>query len=352
MKYLSTIFLSFIAATVMAQNSEEVAQAGTPALLEAANGKKAAVYLQNLEGGNLTFQVSKSPSNMTVPADKINSLKFSMNKEEFDFFRKQNVIGDEEIAEVFKKTGLGNAEKLELIFKSSLANIANLFNQGSYAAVVAVLEPFMLERGQYMAIENNLQDSYARLMESYRMLGDSAKMKICAASLKESSNAKMALKAKANLALLAIETGDFETAGKIGEEMESEAGKLYLKAAMDRAQSNPKAAIKTVTDIIAAYGNDLEWMSRSELLGAYLYLDMGMTNSAAATARQVKNIYAGSNVAADAAKLQESLPVGEETKAVEETEVAESSEVAEMADSAELNGSEEKTETEVKTESE
>jgi len=88
--------------------------------------------------------------------------------------------------------------------------------------------------------------------------------------------------------------------------------------------------MKIVTTIIADHANDREWMPATELLSAYLYLDMTGTNSVITTnsvintARQVKNIYAGSQVAGEARKLWVSLG-GE---AIEAEEIARKAELA------------------------
>jgi hypothetical protein len=325
MKVTATILMSLVVSAVVAQ--DEIVQTGTPALLEAANGKKAKVFLQRLEGGNLTFQPFKSPKDMTVPSSKIKSLGFSMNKEEFDFFREQNVITEEEISGIFSKPDLGSAEKLQLIFAEILDNIAETYNQGDYAGLVSAIEPIMRGRGEYMSIENNLDGFYAMLMESYRKLDDFTKVKQCAAILQESSDAGKVEKAKVCLALVAVAEKDFPAAEAARGELGSEAASLYVKASIERAQDNPKEAIQTVTTIIAEHGNDLEWLPQSELLNAYLYLDMTgsnsviTTNSALNTARQVKNMYGGSNVAGDARKLWASLG-GEKIEAEEKAEKA------------------------------
>ena len=102
-------------------------------------------------------------------------------------------------------------------------------------------------------------------------------------------------------------TGDIATAEKIDLELPSETAKLYLKAAILRAKKQPQAAIKVAVDVIADHGNDLDWMPANELLCAKLYLDMGMTNSAVQTARQVEHLYAGTHISADAKKMHELL---------------------------------------------
>jgi hypothetical protein len=302
-------------------------QTGTPSRLEAANGKKASVYLQRLEGGNLTFQAPKSTKNMTVPLNKIKSLGFSMSKEEFDFYREQNVISAEKITEIFKKPDLDRGAKLEEMFAVILENIAGIYNQGDYAGFISAIEPLMRERTQYMAIENNLDDFFIMLMESHRKLGDFSNVRECAATLSASPDPDKVEKAKSTLALVAITENDIATAETIRGELSSKAAALYLKALIEQAQGNSKQAIQTVSVIIAEHGNDLEWMPQSELLNAHLYLEMTgtnsviTTNSAMNTARQVKNMYAGSNVAADAKKFWASLG-GEKIEAEEMAEKA------------------------------
>ncbi len=311
---MKRIFLSlfvFTSLTAFAQDAE--VQSGTPSLMEVINGKKASVYLQKYEGGNLTFQPRGSSKGMTVPADKIKSLRFSMSKEEFDACRENNIITSEQIAVIFENTELGKAEKLEQIFVKILENIAEYSYQGDYAGFVSAIEPFMLERGEYMAIDNNLADFYVMLMESYRKLDNLPLAKKCIATLLESSNDDRVEKAKVSKALVAIAENDIATADTIRGELSSEAAALFLQASVERANSNYKQAMQIVTTIIADHANDREWMPQSELLAAYLYLDMTGTNSVISTnsvintSRQVKNIYAGSDAGGDARKLWASL---------------------------------------------
>ena len=282
MKYTITMLMSLVVASVIAQ--DEVVQTGTPALLEAANGKKAKVFLQSLEGGNLTFQPFKSPKDMTVPASKIKSLQFFTK---FD-------------AETLKQS----------------------FNEADYSTVLATLEPVMQDFKQYMPIENNLQDAFCMMLDSYQGEGDFPNVRKAAATLGNSSNPDLVLKAKVGQALATIDAGDYAAAEKIGAELDSPAAALYLKALVERAQNNPRQAMQTVTLIISEHANDLEWLPKSELLSAYLYLDMTgsnsviTTNSALNTARQVKNMYGGSNISGDARKLWVSLG-GEKLEAAE-----------------------------------
>ena len=254
---------------------QEVVQTGTPALLEAPNGKKIKVFLQRLENGNITFQPFKSPNDMTVPAAKIKSL---------EFFPKYDA-----------------------------ESVKALYGNGDYEEMLSMLEPVMAEYAPYMSIMNNMRDAFTMMFDAYLRSGDYVQIRNHADTLIASNEARLKVKAEAALALAAIAEGDFSVAEKIRGELESPAAALYLKAMEARAQDDPTEALKTIADIIASYANDMDWLPDSELLAAYCYLDMTgtnsviTTNSAMYTARQVKNMYDGTPVAADARKLWASL---------------------------------------------
>ena len=106
--------------------------------------------------------------------------------------------------------------------------------------------------------------------------------------------------------------------------MENEAAQLYLEACAFRAQDQPVQAIKVSNTIIQDHAYDMEWLERSEYLNAQLYLDMTgsnsviQTSSAINTARQVKNMHKGSNVAGEALIFWKALggePIEEAEKA-------------------------------------
>jgi len=320
---LPTAALLLAASHSMAQETEK---SGTAARLTVANGKTINVYLQTLEDGKVTFKAGTKE--MTVPAGKISSFEFSMNKEEFEFFTGNKIISDEAVKEIFGTPDLGKREKLGMIFEQILSNVTEDYNAGNYSDVVSAIAPFLTERTPYMQVENNLQETFIMLMESYRGLKDFSNVRKCAAPLLESDNADLVLKAQVNNALAALADSDFQTAEKLRGEINSEAASLYLEACIKRAQGEPKAAIQIVTHVIAEHGNDIDWMAPSELLSAYLYMDMISTNSPITTnsvrntARQVKNIYGGSAVAADARKLWASLG-GEAIEAADKAHKAE-----------------------------
>ena len=221
-------------------------------------------------------------------------------------------------------------KSLEFFPKYDQEAVNAAFVEGDFPAVIQVLEPLMSDFVSYMPIENNMRESFVLLYNCYRFSGDFDNAEMYARKLLTCGSEELEMKGKAGLALVAIEKQDFKTAEKYQLELaeKSEAAGLYLKASIQRAGGEPKLAIQTVTVIIEDHANDLEWLPASELLSAYCYLDMTgsnsviSTNSAMNTARQVKNIYAGTAVAVDATKLWASLG-GPEIEALAEAERAE-----------------------------
>lgn len=271
---MKRIIISLIAlSAVVVTAQEEVAQPGTPAMLEAANGKKIKVFLQSLEAGNLTFQPFKSPKNMTVPADKIKNLQF------FPKYDEAAVTAD--------------------------------FIAGDFQKVIDVLSPVVGDFIQYMPIDNNMREAFVLTYNCYKSIGDFDSATQYAEMLMACEDEELKLKGQIGLALIALEQENFSKAEQIHAELGEDlpVASLYLKAAIARAKGEPKVAIQTVTTLIENYGNDQNWLPASELLVAYCYLDMTgtnsviSTNSAMNTARQVKNMYAGTAVAVNAEQL-------------------------------------------------
>jgi outer membrane protein assembly factor BamD (BamD/ComL family) len=91
------------------------------------------------------------------------------------------------------------------------------------------------------------------------------------------------------------------------EAITSPAEKLYTQACMERAKGDPKSAIQTAVKVIALYSGEKEWLARSELLSAELYLELGMPEAADITARQIQNLYAGMDVAKKADVLRSKI---------------------------------------------
>lgn len=296
MKRVLISLIALSAMGVMAQDAQ--VQSGTPAKLTV-RGKTINVYLQSLEDGKLTFQMAKSPKNIPAPAEKVTSLQF------FPKYDEEAVIA--------------------------------AYGRGDYESMLAALEPVMNEYLPYMMIDNNMRDKFDMMYNAYCSQENFAKIKELAAIMIAIGDEDRVVRAQVGNALAMIHAGDIASAEKAVEELGNEAAKLYLTACIQRAQGDPVNAIQTVTTIISEHANDMEWLPAGELLNAYLYLDMTgtnsviTTNSAMYTARQVKNIYKGSNVAADAEKLWDSLG----GRAIEEAEAKERAEMKARAKEAE-----------------
>jgi tetratricopeptide (TPR) repeat protein len=282
MKRLFNIFATFLAVAALAQAQE---QTGVPAKMEVVTGKVVPVFLQSLVDGKLIFQIYKRTRN--IPLKDITKI-----------------------------------DRLDFINEFDREGVTQLFNAGDYQAVVdkmtADLKPSLDEYWQYMLIENNYQTDFCNLMTAYLELGDMENAERTASILSRSSNQEVRIKGLSTSIKLALAKGNIEDAKKMLESVDSEVGTLYLKACIERASDNPKAAFLLVNKIISETPNDLIWMPQSELLNVHLYMDIGLTNSAIQTARQVQNIYANSNIAADAGKLKASL---EEAKAAAEAAI-------------------------------
>ena len=288
MKWIGMSLICCLAVGAMAK--EEIVQSGTPAVIEAANGKKARVFLQQFTNGRLSFQPYQSTRNMTVPVEAVRSLEFYP---QYD------------------------ADALQQQFLSADYT-------GALTVLKSLLEPYV----EYMSIDNNLRELYSMLMEAYFRTGDYSNAKKAAEVLIATGDTALLQRGQVHLALMAIEMGDLETADKIREEISGEAAKLYVQACIERAENRTVDAFKTVSNVLLFHANDFEWMGRSELLSAELYVDymaknpVVETNSPLFTARQAKNIYRGSSVSAEAEKLWASLG-GEKVQAAIDAEKAE-----------------------------
>ena len=274
MKRITVILTCCMALAATA--AEKIEQSGVPAVIEAANGRKARVFLQELKDDRLTFQPYQVPRNRTVPVEAVSSLAFYPT--DFD------------------------AEALQ-----------QMIDRAEYDQAVAVLAPLMASYEKYMLIENNFRDQYSRMMECYFWTGDYEKAKEAADIMIATGVPLLTQRGQVFYALIAVETGDLETAARIREEIEGAAAGLYVQASIERAEKRIREAFKTISNILLFHANDVEWMGRGELLSAQLYLDyMGTnavitTNSPMLTARQTMNIYRGASVSAEAEKIWKSL---------------------------------------------
>ncbi len=266
MKKVLLTFCALISLSVMVSAQE---QSGIPAKITAVNGKEFPVFLQRIDGENIVFQLYKSTENKSVPVRLIS---------EITFVGRYDVDGAEQLFATGDYMGMINKLKAEM-------------------------KPSLDEHWQYMVIENNLQDLFTMLMKAYLRLDNVAKASEAAEILLQNGSASVKGQAESIAILSALGQDRIADAQEMLEQIASEPGKLYLGACVERAKGNPVEAIKQIVKLISEHGNNLNWMPQAELLNAHLYMDMGLTNSAIATARQVKNIYANSDVGNDAARL-------------------------------------------------
>lgn len=268
MKRFFNILMTSLAVVAVAQAQE---QTGVPAKMEISTGKVVPVYLQSLDDGKLIFQIYKRPKN--IPLADISKVV------RFDFLNQFDSEG-----------------------------ALQLFNAGEYQGLVdkmaTELKPSLEEYLPFMAVDNNLQTEFCNLLEAYLELEDFAHAEIAASALMQSSNPDVRTKGQSAGIHVALKKGNIEEAEGLLEGVDSDVGKLYLKACIARAKDEHKEAFLLVNEIISGHANDLQWMPQSELLNVYLYRDIGLTNSAILTARQVSNIYANSHTAATAQKLK------------------------------------------------
>jgi hypothetical protein len=263
-KILAT-FLAFVAFT----NAQE--QSGVPAKMTVVTGKTVPVFLQSLSEGRLVFQIYKRQKD--IPLNDVTKVT-----------------------------------RFEFINQFDSAGVNEMFKAADYQGVVdkmsAELKPTLDEYWQFMVVDNNFQNEFCYLLAAYMELGAVDVAGKAARIMMQSSNPDVRAKGTTAAVKIALESGNIEDAEALVSSFESEVGKLYLNALIEQAKENPRGAFKLVNQIISDHANDLRWMPQAEFLNVHLYLDIGLTNSAIQTARQVRNIYNNSNLAADAQKLQ------------------------------------------------
>ncbi len=236
------------------------------ALLYKTDGRAWKVFLIENGGEKLTIRLNKSKANTTVEVNEVDRLE--MVHPEYD---------------------------AELVRQS--------FNQADYSAVIAALEPVVLPVADYMGILNNLQGPCDQLMQAFFWNGDAKKAAGLAGQLCISPDPERKVSAQVVQVLSALALNDISTAESCRIGLSDPAAELYVRAATERAQGDPEKAIQTVVELIATHPNNLNWMPSAELLCAKLYLELGMTRSAAATVRQVEKLYAGMNIEKEAEAL-------------------------------------------------
>lgn len=292
-RILATLFMLVTVATI-AHGQE---QSGIPAKLTAANGRQFPVFLQGMNNDKIVFQLYKKNQNREVPARLIRTIEF--------------------------------------VGRLDTDGIEQLYNTGDYQGMInkmkMEMKPSLDDYWQFMIIENSLQDHFTMLMKAYLRVDDVSQASKAAAILLQNDAASVRGQAESIAILAALGEERVADAESMLDEVDSAPGKLYLGACIERAKGQYKVAIQRITELIAQYPNDLSWMPQAELLNARLYMDMAMTNSAIATARQVKAIYANSDAGNVAAALYDEYVLAKQ-KADEAAKAKAEAEAAAMAE--------------------
>lgn len=249
-----------------------VAQAGeeAPAILGRKDGRELRVFLQKFDPAALIVRLDNAAADSRIGMEDVVWLQF--NCPEFD----ENKVQQQ-------------------------------FNNAGYKEVIATLEPCTAPYRGYVSITNNLETMFCLLMNAYLEVGDYAQARDLSTRLMANKNPDVLASAQVGRILAAIGEKDVKTAEGIMEKIQDPAAKLYAQACVARAKNQPKVAIQSAVKLIAEYSNNMDWMPQTELLCAELYNEMGMTNSAVATARQVQKFYAGMNVEKEAQALRSKI---------------------------------------------
>jgi hypothetical protein len=85
------------------------------------------------------------------------------------------------------------------------------------------------------------------------------------------------------------------------------AARLFFQANIHRAKGELEQALQTLAQLNVHHAYNKRWISRSEMLTAKLYLELGMPDPAEVTARQVEFLNEGTEVAEAARLFQEKI---------------------------------------------
>ena len=96
------------------------------------------------------------------------------------------------------------------------------------------------------------------------------------------------------------------------------ATKLFFKAGIERVKGNREMALRTLSRLIVEHAHNEEWVARSELICAELYLELGMPDAADVTARQVEFMNEGTEAAETARRFREKIKQVKEQSEVSE----------------------------------
>ena len=92
--------------------------------------------------------------------------------------------------------------------------------------------------------------------------------------------------------------------GMPSKEMEpSNAEEIYNRALSLRADENAYEAVQVLSELIVHHATNDAFIAKAELLSAQLYTDLALWNAAESTAKQVMNLYVGTETATEADSL-------------------------------------------------
>jgi tetratricopeptide (TPR) repeat protein len=262
MKRIFTLLAGVAVLASVAQADEK-----SLAVVERSDGRALRVFLKQIKGEILVVQLDKASADTRMNLADVRSIQFSHPKYDEKAVRQS-------------------------------------FDQADYGQVIAVLEPVTAPYLDYVSVTNNLEETLVLLMNSYIRSGNAVKARDLSTRLLANRNPAVHLQAQVGRALSALGEGDIPFAEATLKDIPDAAAALYVKACIQQTAKQPSAAIQTVVELIATHPNDREWLPTAELLGAQLYLQMGLTNSAASTARQVQKLYEGTNIGKEAQAFQ------------------------------------------------
>jgi hypothetical protein len=85
------------------------------------------------------------------------------------------------------------------------------------------------------------------------------------------------------------------------------AARLFFQANIYRAKGELEKALQTLAQLNVHHAHNKRWITRSELLSAKLYLELGMPEQARVTARQVEFLNQGTEAAETARRFLDTL---------------------------------------------
>jgi len=98
-----------------------------------------------------------------------------------------------------------------------------------------------------------------------------------------------------------------ETMEKRVTQINDPAARLFFEANIHRAKGELETALQKLATLNVHHAHNKRWITRSELLTAKLYLEMGMPEQAEVTARQVEFLNQGTDAAETARLFREEL---------------------------------------------